>query len=174
MGTNTIRLPRKANTFSNPQVKKLSSDAKIVLASKLVLVILAGTIRQRCRGLREVIRHFRRLTALSGTIFLPPPRVFAGMTLFCVINSCRKTPSRLAKPALRLGRIGARILGDPPVLCKCHAGLEKGRRGNGYRASVVIWRRRLNGRGLFPAQQQAAGAATTGEDSPSAKAGRIM
>ena len=51
----------------------------------LYLLALFGT---GAEGI-EVIRHFRRLTALSGTIFLPSPRVFAGMTHLCVSNSCR-------------------------------------------------------------------------------------
>src|SRR5207247_8587658 len=74
----------------------------------------------------EVIRPFRRLTALSGTILLPPPRVFAGMTLLGVSISCRKTPRRLARPALRLGRIGRGSLAIPGF-CKNQVESEKGR-----------------------------------------------
>src|SRR5262249_913143 len=103
-----------------------SGEQEFVLAFGSPLVILAGTIRQWCRGI-VVIRHFRRLTALSGTIFPASSACFRW----------HDTPGCehfLSKDSEKVGETGSAIWPDWGVdpwrswfLSKDQAGSEKGR-----------------------------------------------
>ena len=70
--------------------------------------------------------HFRRITALSGSMSLPPPRVFAGMSLLAYEQPPRKNSEKVGKtgPAAWPGEGMGR---ERPGILEFQAGLEKGR-----------------------------------------------